>query len=425
MAKIFIETHGCSANFSDSEIMSGILKENGFELVKTEAESDLNIINTCIVKTPTEQKMIHRIKKMTKTNKPLVVAGCMTKTEQSVIEEINPQASLIAPNSAHEILETVNNTLDGHRIVTLASPSTPKINLPKVSTQPFVSIIQILNGCTSRCTFCQTKFARGELFSYPLDLIIKEVREAKNSGFREIWLTSQDNSCYGLENGINLSVLLEEIGKVGGDFFVRVGMMNPLHLKKFLPRLVESYNNEKIFKFLHLPLQSASDSVLRSMRRGYSVKDFLYFVDSFREKIPEICLSTDIIVGYPTESDGDFKKTVDLVKKVRPDVTNISKFWPRMGTEAAKMPQIDRKNINKRTQKLHKIARKISLEKNKQWIGWKGKIFISERVEKGFLGKNSSYKYVFVESEENILGKKISVKISDASTNFLISEKNF
>jgi len=405
--------------------MAGILQKNGFELVKSEEESDLNIINTCVVKTPTEQKMIYRIKQMTKTDKPLIVAGCMAKTEQSVIEKINPQASLISPNSAHEILNTVNDTLNNKRSIILDAPNKPKINLPKIATNSYVSIIQILNGCTSRCTFCQTKLARGELFSYPLDSIIKEVREAKNSGFKEIWLTSQDNSCYGLEYGINLAVLLEEIGKIGGDFFVRVGMLNPLHLKKFLPRLVQSFKDDKIFKFLHLPLQSGSDAVLKSMRRGYSVKDFLYFVNYFKSEIPELTLSTDIIVGYPTESDKDFRKTFDLVKKVRPDVTNISKFWSRTGTEAAKMPQIDRKIINNRTKKLHKAARKISLEKNKEWIGWDGKIFVSERVKKGFLGKNSSYKYVFIESEKNILGKKISVKISDASTNFLIAEKNF
>jgi threonylcarbamoyladenosine tRNA methylthiotransferase CDKAL1 len=161
------------------------------------------------------------------------------------------------------------------------------------------------------------------------------------------------------------------------------------------------------------------------MRRGYSVADFLYFVDSFKKEIPELCLSTDMIVGYPNESTKDFKQTIDILKEVKPDVTNISRFWPRMGTEAAKMSQIDRKTINKRSQKLSKLARKISLQRNNQWAGWKGEIFVTEKVEKGFLGKNSSYKYVFVESQKNILGKKIFVKISGASTNFLISEKNF
>ncbi|MFH0711206.1 MAG: tRNA (N(6)-L-threonylcarbamoyladenosine(37)-C(2))-methylthiotransferase [Candidatus Aenigmatarchaeota archaeon] len=425
MSKIFIETHGCSANLSDSEIMAGILQKNGFQIVDSQEDSDLNIINTCIVKTPTEQRMIHRIKNLAKTGKPLIVAGCMANTERTLLEKINPQASLIAPNSIDEILNSVNKSLNGEKSVILEPSNLPKTILPKIFTYKFINIIQILNGCNSKCTFCQTKLARGELLSYPPDSILNQVRNAKNSGFKEIWLTSQDNSCYGIDKGTNLAILLEQIRKIDGDFFVRVGMMNPLHLKKFLPRLISAFKDEKIFKFLHLPVQSGSDSVLKSMRRGYSVKDFLSFVDSFKQEIPELTLSTDIIIGYPTESDKDFEKTLDLIKKIKPDVTFISRFWPRMGTEAAKMEQIDRKTINKRSQKINKIARKISLERNNRWIGWKGEIFVSEKVEKGFMGKNFAYKYVFLESKKNILGKKIPVNISDASTNFLFAEKNY
>jgi len=397
MPKVYGEVYGCSANIADHEIMTGLLKQAGFEFVDSLDEADINLITTCIVKTPTEQRMIHRIKELTKTKKPLIVAGCMGKVEGSVVENFNPQASLVGPDSLEKIVDVANATLQGKREVFLEHSKKPKVGLPQVYSKPPISIIEILSGCLSNCSFCQTKLARGNLFSYPVAEIVNQIRTAKNVGLKEFWLTSQDNSCYGLEHKINLAILLEEVSKIEGKFYVRVGMMSPLHLKKILARLVNAFKNEKIFKFLHLPLQSGSDDVLAHMKRGYTVTDFLEYVEAF-------------------------KKTVDVIKKIRPDFVNVSKFWPRPGTSASKLKQLDREIVSKRSAYMYRLVKKIAFENNKKWIGWKGKILVDEKTAKGFVGRNFTYRPVAIQSDKNVLGKIADIEIISATQNCLIAK---
>ena len=276
----------------------------------------------------------------------------------------------------------------------------------------------------SNCSFCATKLARGNLFSFRPHSIREHIKKAIASGAKEIWLTSQDISAYGRDIGTNLTELLESIVKIEGEFLIRVGMMNPLHFKKFeLNSLIEVFKNPKIFKFLHLCVQSGSNKVLKIMRRGYSVEDFVYYVEKFREEIIDLTLATDIIVGHPGEEEEDFEDTIDLIKEVKPDIVNLSKFSPRPGTLAYKMRQIDKKIINERSKKLHELIQKISLEKNKKWLGWKGKVLIDEKFDKGFQGRNLSYKPIIIkECNLSYLGKFVDVEIVDAKNNYLIGK---
>jgi MiaB/RimO family radical SAM methylthiotransferase len=201
-------------------------------------------------------------------------------------------------------------------------------------------------------------------------------------------------------------------------------MMNPVHTKQILNELIKVYKNEKIFKFLHLPVQSGSDRILKLMNRGYNAEDFLEIAERFRKEFPQLTFITDIIVGFPSETDEDFKKTIELIEKIKPDIVNISKFGSRSGTEAAKMKQLDAKTVNGRSAVLHKIVKQISLEKNKEWIGWKGEILIDEIGSSGsFIGRNFAYKPIAIKTKENIFGNLIEVKILDATENCLISEK--
>jgi MiaB-like tRNA modifying enzyme len=425
MAKIFIETYGCSANVADSEIMAGLLKEAGFEIVNSSGESDVNVLNSCIVKTPTEQRMIYRIKELTKLSKPLVIAGCMPKTERKIIEEINSRASMIGPDSIEKIVDVVNAAIQGKKVLFTEDLRKPKVCLPRIRRNPIIGITPVAIGCLSNCSYCEVKFARGKLFSYPIEAVIKEVKQAVNNGCKELWITSQDNSCYGKDIDTDLSKLLNLICKINGKFFVRVGMMNPLHAKKILNDLINVYKNEKIFKFLHLPVQSGSDRILKEMNRGYKVKDFLEIVEKFKKEFPQMTVSTDVIAGFPSETEKEFEDTVELIKKVRPDVVNISKFGTRPGTEAAKMQQVDKKIVNERSELLHKLVKKIGLEKNKEWIGWKGEVLVDEKVKNGFVGRNFTYKPIVVKSEKNIFGKIVSVDIENATSNCLIAKTNF
>jgi MiaB-like tRNA modifying enzyme len=423
MPKIYSEVYGCSANRSDYEIMLGLLKSNGFELVDSANKSDINLLVTCTVKTPTANRMIFRIKELTKTNKPLVVAGCFAKAESKIVEKLNPNASLIGPNSIDKIVDVAYKTLSGRKSIEIDG-SVEKANLPHFRTNPIIDIVEINSGCTSFCSFCETKLARGNLRSYRPDKIRDQIKKAVAEGCKEIWITSQDTSAYGRDIGTNLPELLESITRIEGEFMVRVGMMNPLHFKKVeIEDLIQVYKNEKVFKFLHLCVQSGSNKVLKDMRRGYNVEDFIYYVEKFRKEIPELTLETDIIVGFPTETEEDFEETVKLIKEVRPDVVNISKYSPRPGTAAAKMKQLDPKIVNERSKIMYELTKKIALQNNKsKWLNWEGKVLIDEKGnrENTWMGRNYAYKPIVIESSEKLFGKFVNLKVVEVKSNYLI-----
>ena len=199
MAKIFVEAYGCSASFADSEMISGLILNGGHTLVEDSSESDLNIVVTCSVKDATANKMIHRIKSL--KSKPLVVAGCLPKAEKSTVEKFSENASLLGPNSLGKTLQIIDSTLMGKKQIALEDSDLSKVGLPKVRLNPVVGIVEIASGCMSECTFCQTKLSKGDLESYRLGDIVRQVQTEINEGCKEVWLTSTDNGCYGFDIG--------------------------------------------------------------------------------------------------------------------------------------------------------------------------------------------------------------------------------
>jgi MiaB-like tRNA modifying enzyme len=422
MVKVYIESYGCSASLADSEIIAGLLEQAEFDIVDVVENSDVNVLVTCSVKQPTSQRMIHRIKELTKTNRPLVVAGCMPRVEKEVIERINPKASLIGPDSIEKIVDVTRATIEGKKIVFLDHLRKPKLCLPRISKNPVTHITQISIGCDGICSYCSVKFAKGDLFCYPASMIVEDVRLAVEGVCKEIWLTSQDNAAYRFDN-YRLPDLLEDICKIDGNFFVRVGMMNPTHTKRILDDLIQAYKNDKIFKFLHLPLQSASNRLLQLMNRGYAVEDFLYIVRRFREVFPKLTLATDIIVGFPGERESEFVQTVELIKEIKPDIVNISKFGPRPKTEAAKMEQLKSTVISERSKILHEVVKNVQSEVNSEWVDWEGTILVDEKGKNNsWVGRNYCYKPIVVKSSENLLGRFIDVRVTDAKSNYLVGE---
>jgi len=424
---IHLESYGCSASLSDSEIVKGILSDAKFHVERhgdihsQYTSPDLNIIITCTVKTATEQRMLHRIRELSKTGKPLIVAGCLPKNEKEIIEKLDPSASMIGPRSLEKTLDVVHGSLNGKRILRLEDDLRPKLLLPKVRTSKVIDVIQVATGCLSHCSFCATKLAKGHLSSFSPKMVVKQVQTAVNTGYKEIWLTSTDNGPYGHDIGTNMAYLVTAVTHSKGDFLIRVGMMNPLFIMKIHHNLIEAYRSPKVFKFLHLPVQSGSDEILRSMSRGHNAEDFLDIVSAFRNKFPKIALSTDIIVGFPGETEEDFESSVNLLKTVHPDTVNLSRFSPRMGTRAAKMVQVRPEIIKERTQSLHKIVRAISQKQNDQWLGYEGSVLIDEKVRGGFIGRNFAYKPVFLQlSSRDMLGMKVKVKVMSTSSNCLI-----
>jgi len=418
--KVYMETYGCASNKADSEIIAGILEKEGFEFVRDPRKADLIIINTCIVKTPTEHRMIHRIKELSALNKPMIVAGCMPKAERKLVEKLNPRASMIGPDSIREIAHVARETMKGKKVIALEDSRTPKLGLPRKRENEVIGIVPIAIGCMSECSYCITKLARGRLFSYPEDLIIAEIQNLLKEGCKEIWLTSQDCGAYGIDMNTSLPNLLEKVCEVQGKFVVRVGMMNPMFVRRWADRLAEIYENEKIFKFLHLPLQSGSDRVLKLMKRGYKVEDFLKIVKTFKKRIEEITLSTDIIVGFPGETEADFRKTLKVIQQIKPDVVNISKFGPRPYTEASKIAQLPKDVVKERSRKLHELVEQIKIERNEKWVGRSCMCIVDEVGKKGtMVARNMSYKPIVLKASKRLLGKFVEVRIEDAGKNYL------
>ena len=404
-------------------MIKGILYNSGYELTATRKNSDLNIIVTCAVKDATEHRMISKIKKYSR-EKPLVVAGCLPKTSKKLVESFSPNSSLLGPQSLNRTVEIVDGSLNGQKIVALDDSMSTKVNLPKMRLNPVVSIIQISSGCLSECSFCQTKLAKGTLTSYRIGDILRQVKDDVASNCKEIWLTSTDNGCYGLDLKTDLVDLLEKSSNIEGDYKIRVGMMNPMYVPRFLDRLISLYrNNEKVFKFLHMPVQSGSERILRKMKRGHTAKIFLDVVKELREKIPEIAIATDIITGFPSESERDFEETLSLIEESQPDVINSSRYSPRPGTLSAKYPRLSTKIVKERSARLHTIIRKTTMKRNQIWYGWKGQILIDELLDEGKIqGRNYAYRPVIIEipgskkiDPNQLLGQYLSIKVIEIS----------
>lgn len=419
MAKIFVEAYGCSASFADSEMISGLILNGGHTLAKNSSESDLNIVVTCSVKDSTANKMMHRIRSL--KSKPLVVAGCLPKAEKSTVEKITEKASLLGPNSLGKTLQVIDSTLRGIRYVALEDSDLSKVGLPKVRLNPVVGIVEISSGCMSECTFCQTKLAKGDLTSYRIGDIVRQVETEISEGCKEIWLTSTDNGCYGFDINTDLPTLVKAVSEIPHDFMIRIGMMNPMYMPRIKEELIKSYDSDKVYKFLHIPVQSGSDKILHDMKRGHTVKTVREVIEKAKERFTNFTISTDVIVGFPSETEEDFEKTVDLINEIRPDMVNLSKYSARPGTEAAEWDQIDASEVKKRSKVIFDIINKISLENNQKWIGWKGKVLFDEETNEGIKGRNFAYKPVVIKEEIKI-GQTRIVEILDATTRSILGK---
>lgn len=418
MKKVFIKTYGCSFNFSDSENMAGLLKKSGrYKLVNSEDEADIVIINSCTVKNSAETKFWRDVKNVKKTK---ILAGCVPQAEKD--KSKFQGYSVIGTNQINNVVHVLDETMAGNIVQLLKKNSNPRLNIPKVRRNDVIEIVPINEGCLGSCNFCITKFARGHLLSYDPNEIVRHVRNALNDNVKEIWLTSQDTACYGYDINTNIVNLLKKILEMKRDFKIRLGMGNPDFLPDYLDDLIEVYKDPRMFKFLHIPVQSGSNNVLKVMKRNYNVKTFVNIVKKIREIHPNITLSTDIICGYPGETDDEFQETIDLIKKIRPDVLNISRFWPRPGTIAAKTKQLPSHIIKQRSVELTKLFHIISTENNKRWLNWQGKIIIDEIGKNNSLvGRNYAYKPIIVKENLN-LGDETEVKIVKTTKHDLRAE---
>ncbi len=403
--RVFVEGYGCSLNKADTEQIRGFLSANSAELTAFPAKADCMIINTCAVKQQTEAKMLRRIRQLNaiavQQGSKLVVAGCLPLIHQAAVKEISPAIIQVGPRLSE--LSACLNLPDVE-----FSPL-----LPQIRENTLVSIIPVARGCLGSCSYCCVKNARGNLRSYSVNELHKKFKKAIGET-PEVWLTAQDCGCYGKDIGTSLHLLLKELLANSGRFRIRVGMINPGHLKEFPPAYLHLFDDERLYRFFHVPVQSGSNDVLRAMNRNYRKEDFLRIVEKIRMRFADAVIATDVIVGFPGETEQQFKETIAVLKKAEPDVVNISRFGARPGTAAADMPrQLHGRELKRKSRQLSRLCCEISLQRNKRLVGKEACILVTEKGKKGnFVGRAANYKPVVI--RQNALGKFIRVKIRKA-----------
>ncbi len=421
--QVFIKNFGCSSNTADGEVLAGCLAKAGFQITPTETQADLLIYNTCAVKGPTENRIINEIKKAPQ-NKKILITGCLPKISfERLIREV-PFDGAVGPAWGKDIVDAALRVLSGERVIALEGANQkPELTLPRKTHNSIVSIIPINYGCLGSCAYCCVYLARGSLRSYSVPEVVERVQSDVADGFREFWLTSQDTGCYGRDLQTDLPELLWALDGLQGDFRLRVGMMTPNMVTDMQSRLIWAFEGKKVFKFLHLPIQSGDDTVLQYMRRFYTAAEFTGIIDAFRMTIPHVTLATDVIVGFPGETEQAFKNTLLLLEQVKPDIVNVSKFFTRPNTLATKMHEglVDSEEIKRRSAVAAELAKSLAAQRNLLWVGWKGEVLVDEKgkVEGTWVGRNFAYKPIVVESSDNLLGESLHVKVTEAFGTYL------
>lgn len=445
MSNIYLKTFGCSFNQLDSELMAGKLKQANFNIVNEPKQADLILINSCTVKNLSETKFFSDIKKFQKEGKKLMLTGCITQAEESYLQTKLKGISVIGTNDLDKVVHVANQTLLNNPIQMVSKLGRKRENednrlqkeqmrllSPKLRENPIIEIIPINEGCLNTCSFCKTKQARGQLFSYSIDSIKASMQKAVEQGAKEIYLTSQDTGCYGFDIGTNLPTLLKELLTIKGDYKIRIGMGNPNHFKKIIDEVLDiMLNDTRIYRFLHIPMQAGSNRILDDMKRMYKIEEFEDIVFRAKIKIPNITLANDIIVAFGNETDEEFKETINILQKVRTNVLNFSRFWLRPGTPAETMYKkeefIKGDESKKRAAILKNEFEKIAEENNSNWLNWKGKVLIYNYGKEGTntkLARNLYYKNIIIEDPENKLelGDEIEIEIFESNWKHFVAK---
>ncbi len=418
--RIAIETFGCSANAADGDTLAALLEqaghvvlvENGEGGAKEKDLKDLVILNTCTVKDASFRSFERRLAELESAGMRVVVAGCIPSAHPGL--KLWRGRVILGVDNLADIAKAVERAAAGEEAQFLgAAPRADRLELPSRPQCGVIEIVPISQGCLSQCSFCETRFARGRLVSYPIDSIARRIEAALNRGAREIWLTSQDTAAYGHDAGLRLRDLLARLRRLyadyraregeNADFRIRLGMANPLYLRDQWEDVAESLAGPPFFRFLHFPLQSGSDAVLDLMNRGYRAAEWIELCQRFLARVPDLTLATDIIVGFPGETEEDFRATLAALEAIRPPVVNRSKFCPRPNTMSARMTKLRVHGavIHERSARLDKVVRRIVDESLDAGLGRVEHCLVDQCRRAGsVLARTESYRPVAIPMSE-------------------------
>lgn len=400
MMKIYFESYGCTLNKSEAGLYVNSLLKDGSTLVDNPADADLSVISTCVVIKHTENRMLSRIQELSSKSKVRVM-GCLPPVSAGTLE--SDSIEVLHPR---EMRAFYYGALDD---IEIREPS-------------IFDGIPINQGCTGNCNFCISRVARGKLISRPVNKIVSQVRMQIERGIGEVRISSLDTAAYGKDTGVRLPNLIREICSIEGDFMLRVGMMEPRNTFEIVDDLLNSYSDPKVFRFLHLPVQSGDDRILESMNREYKLDEFLKITEKFRNSYPDGTLSTDIISGYPEDDEESFQNTLNMLERTKPEIVNITRFSPRQYTKDFIRKVPDSGKVKRWTAEYTEMHRNIIKERMENLIGRTESIFLTERVKDGTtMGRDQSYRAVVVPGEHPLYSR-IDVELVDHGGTYLIGK---
>ena len=397
-------------NFGEGDELSEKMETLGHIPSTSAEDADIIILNTCTVVDTTEKKMIKRISDLKGLGKEVIVTGCMAKAQPQRIHIRLPDSIVLPPENYNEFSELVSKRYD--------SPDGSGFKSHPV--HQCTAILPIAQGCLGNCSYCITRIARGKLKSYPVGELTKKFREMVEHGAKEILVTAQDTGCYGKDIKTNLPKLLSEFLRTDGEYRIRIGMMNPNNLG-MLDELLNVMNDDRVYKFLHVPVQSGSDDVLKRMNRQYTAEEFRNIVKRIRARYPDMSIATDIISGFPGESDEDHEKSVQLIAGLGAETVNVTRFSARPETPAFSMKeQIHGRVVKSRSRDITDTRSIAALEQNKRFIGTVHRALVTEKGREGtVIARTRNYRPVAVAADLP-LGKFIDVEITKAESTHLI-----
>ena len=427
--KYFLRTYGCQMNVHDSEEIKYYLESLGYEAVEELELADIVVLNTCAIRENAKDKVfgyLGRCKHLKKEKPDLIiaVAGCLMQ-KPNEIEEIHNKHKyidiIIGTHNLNELpnlIEEANNKKTQN--IEVYSNSDVVFENVKYNRDSKISAwINIIYGCDKFCTYCIVPFTRGRERSRKMEEVLEEVSNLKEQGYMEITLLGQNVNAYGkdLDLGYDFATLLEEVAKIGIPR-IRFVTSHPWNFTDKMIDVIAKYDN--VMPYVHLPIQSGSDDILRKMNRKYTIDEYKKLFDQIKSKVKNVAITTDIIVGFPNETDDDFKKTLDIVNYCKFDGAYTFIFSPREGTAAARMEdKVSMEVKEKRLQELNNLVNKYSLESNQKLVGKAVEVLvngISEKDSNKVYGYTETMKLVNIVGGNELIGKIVSVKITDAKS---------
>ena len=434
--KYHVITYGCQANERDSETISAILEDMSFEKVDNMEDADLILLNTCAIRENAHNKvfgMLGRIKHL-RESKPNIITclcGCMAQ-EESVVNEIEEKYKwmdvVFGTHNIQNLPKLISDAInDNELIIEVFSKEGDVVeNLPVKRENKYKAYVNIMYGCDKFCTYCIVPYTRGKQRSRKLEDIKCEVQKLINDGYKEVTLLGQNVNAYGkdLDDGVTMDKLLEEIAKMNIER-VRFVTSHPWDFSDEMINVIRDYSN--VMPYIHLPLQSGSNKILKLMGRRYTKEEYLNLANKIKKEIPNVSLTTDIIVGFPNETEEDFMETLSVVEECKYDSAFTFIYSPRENTPAAKMEDcISLEEKQERLQRLNEVVNKYALINTKKLEGKIVPVLIEGKSEKGndlYAGYTDTMKLVNVKCDENDIGNIINVKITEAKTWSLNGEK--